>query len=89
MAAMKAAEISRGQGGTAAPPPPDPGTRGLTVVTCDMGHQAIAFVGTCPLCRPRHGWSAECAQGHMIYAADLDRSLRAHYAPGGAGARQG
>lgn len=66
----------------------DPGTRAAQVETCDKGHQAIAFTGTCPLCRIRHGWSAECAQGHMIYAADLERLLRTHYANGGDGARQ-
>lgn len=73
----------------AAAAPADPGTRGLAVGTCDIGHQAIAFAGTCPLCRRQQGHSAENAQGHMIYAADLERILRAHYAAGGAGARQG
>lgn len=61
----------------------DPGTRGLTVETCDQGHQAIAFAGTCPLCRVKaradvHG-SRPLAEGVGIYAADLERLLRARY----------
>jgi hypothetical protein len=69
----------------------DPATRGLKVETCDMGHQAIAFAGACPLCRrrsSRDGFAAPpLSEGHMLYAADLERMLRAHYAAGGAGAR--
>jgi hypothetical protein len=72
-------------------PPVDPGTRGLSIDTCDQGHQAIAFAGSCPLCRRKargpHQGTPPLDEGHMIYAADLERMLRAHYAAGGAGAR--
>lgn len=72
-------------------PPRDPGTRGLTIDTCDQGHQAIAFAGTCPLCRRKgrkpHEGIAPLDEGHMIYAPDLERMLRKHYAGGEAVAR--
>ena len=49
-----------------------PGSRGARVEFCDLQHQAIAFVGTCPLCRRRSS-SAPVAEGEGIYASDLRR----------------
>lgn len=58
---------------------------------CDDGHQAVAFTGTCPLCRELHGGSylqrttgnprPPMAEG-TIYANDLRGALRKHFAEG-------
>lgn len=60
----------------------------MTVGLCDLGHQAIAFLGTCPLCRRkpsnrdllnRNHAPSELVEGVDVYKADLDEALRAHY----------
>jgi len=60
-----------------------PPRRGLEIDVCDQGHQAIAFAGSCPLCRlqPRYAAGARpLEEGNGIYASDLERLLAAKYA---------
>jgi len=60
-----------------------PCSRGLAIDTCDLGHQAIAFAGSCPLCRlkaNRGGGAPPLAEGAAIYASDLRRMLAAEFA---------
>lgn len=53
----------------------------MTVEICALNHQAIAFLGTCPLCRKveRAEGAIPIVEGRHTYAPDLDRALREHY----------
>ena len=51
-----------------------------TIDLCDNRHQAIAFIGTCPICRRPYSGSGPLAEGAMTFRPDLDRALREHYA---------
>lgn len=57
---------------------------GAKIDLCDAGHQAIAFVGTCPLCqlRPRSPYAGPrpLKEGRDTIISELDRVLREHYA---------
>ena len=51
---------------------------------CDDRHQAIAFVGTCPICSRRAG-NGLLAIGRATFRGELDRLLAEHYADKEAG----
>ena len=52
---------------------------------CDDGHQAIAFLGTCPMCRELHIYPLKHVsnpipppdQGAFTFVADLKRAIAA------------
>lgn len=53
----------------------------LSVQFCDRNHQAVAFLGTCPICRlvTRAGQIKPLVEGKLTYQGELDRALQAHY----------
>lgn len=56
------------------------GRKTVPVELCDFNHQAIAFVGSCPLCRLRaRPDDMRPLREGTYYRQDLDRALRTHY----------
>lgn len=57
------------------------GSGGGRVEVCDTGHQAVAFLGSCPICRlvTREGQIKPLVEGKLTYRGELEAALQAHY----------